>query len=405
MKSDRILFIAPASIPVNGAEAIVNVKLLKLLVSKGYVIDVISKKATWEHYPLMQEEELQKALASVFVIVNDNKMSLHTLWLHIRAWMRFGVLFKGAHWAYQASCRVKELVRNNEYKCVITKNRPSELVGCWAKRKYGIPWIATWNDPYPLERYPEPYGKGPDAKLWLLKRPLIKQMSKYPDAHIYPSARLRDYMQGYLKADINKTFVIPHIVEPGKKGEKEADSTLKICYMGCLDGPRKPWTTIDAISTFIGRNKDASVRFDFIGTAPEGTREALAEKNLEGTVNVNPPVSYTESMELLQKYDVALIIEAPCREGVFLPSKVSDSMAVGMTVFAISPSVGILHDLYESGNVNYFADVTDSDSIAAELEHLWSDYASGRLAGSTTPDEYKPEYVVEQYDRIIEGLG
>ena len=32
--NNRILFVAPASIPVNGAEAIVNVKLLKLLVSK-----------------------------------------------------------------------------------------------------------------------------------------------------------------------------------------------------------------------------------------------------------------------------------------------------------------------------------------------------------------------------------
>ena len=35
MSERRLLFVAPASIPVNGAEAIVNVKLLKLLVSKG----------------------------------------------------------------------------------------------------------------------------------------------------------------------------------------------------------------------------------------------------------------------------------------------------------------------------------------------------------------------------------
>ena len=40
----RILFIAPASFPANSAEAIVNLKQLKLLCDNGYKIDVISKK-------------------------------------------------------------------------------------------------------------------------------------------------------------------------------------------------------------------------------------------------------------------------------------------------------------------------------------------------------------------------
>ena len=72
MANNRILFLAPASIPVYEAEAIVNVKLLKLLVSKGYRIDVISKKAKWKRYPLMLEDELQKELSSVTIIEVDN---------------------------------------------------------------------------------------------------------------------------------------------------------------------------------------------------------------------------------------------------------------------------------------------------------------------------------------------
>ena len=151
MSEKRILFIAPASIPVNGAEAIVNVKLLKLLVSKGYRIDLISKKAKWKHYPLTEEEELQRSLSSLTVIEFENRLSFLSIWYHIRACFRFGVVFKGAYWAFIASKKVKELVKANDYQCIITKNMPSELVGYWAKCRYGIPWAATWNDPYPRE--------------------------------------------------------------------------------------------------------------------------------------------------------------------------------------------------------------------------------------------------------------
>lgn len=43
-ENKHILMIAPASIPVTGAEAICNVKLLKVLSENGYKIDLISKK-------------------------------------------------------------------------------------------------------------------------------------------------------------------------------------------------------------------------------------------------------------------------------------------------------------------------------------------------------------------------
>ena len=404
MSEGRILFVAPASIPVNGAEAIVNVKLLKLLVSKGYCIDVISKKARWEHYPLMREEELQRSLESLTVIEIENRLSLRTIWYHFMAWLRFGVVFKGAYWAFVASKRVKELVREREYRCIVTKNLPSELVGYWAKRRYGIPWIATWNDPYPRERFPEPYGKGPKARLWLLKRPLIKKM-RMADAHIFPSARLRDYMQGYLKCDIGKTYVIPHIVEPIRRIDAQSDGILKICYIGCLDGPRQPWTTIDALDAFHKKHNELLFKVDFIGTTPHGTKEAIVFRHLDRIVNVYPPVSYSESLVLMQKYDVALIIEAPCNEGVFLPSKLSDTMAVGLPVLAISPAVGVLHDLHESGYVKYFSDVTSVESIVEGFESVVSDYVATRLENPSVPSDFRSEHIGMMYDEIIDAIS
>lgn len=402
----HILFLAPASIPVNGAEAIVNVKLLKLLVSKGYYIDVISKKAKWEHYPLMQEEELVELLSSVTIIEVDNKVGLKTIWLHLRAWIRFKVLFKGVHWAFLASKKVKDLMLINSYLCVITKNYPSELVGCWIKRKYGLKWIATWNDPYPHERFPWPYGGGSQAQLPLLKRPILKQMSKYPDSHIFPSERLRNYMQTYLHADIKKLFVIPHIVESIENRTLECsdDGILKICYIGCLDGPRQPWTILDAIEILCKSHTDISFKVDFIGTTPEVTNQVIREKKLQDVVRIFKPVSYNESLMLLGKYNIALIIEAPCSEGVFLPSKVSDAMAVGIPIFAVSPAKGVLHDLFDRKFIQYFSDITKPESIYGELVRLINDYSNGSISRPAIPKEFTPEYVAMQYELIIKDF-
>lgn len=407
MKNKRILFIAPASIPVNGAEAIVNVKLLKLLVAEGYKIDVISKKAKWEHYPLMQEEKLQSELESVNIIEVDNSFSLKTLWLHLMAWKRFHVAFKGVHWAYLASRVAKQKLSEHNYACVITKNYPSELLGCFLKRKYGLPWVATWNDPYPHERFPEPYGKGPHARLSLLKRPILKQMAIYPDAHIYPSSRLKDYMQSYLNVNPDKVHVIPHIVE-GQSGNVSAEketSCLRVCYIGCLDGPRQPWTTLEAISMFRKASPESRIQIDFIGTYPDGSVEKTKELGISDIVSFNSPVSYKESLELLKKYQVALIIEAPCPEGVFLPSKVSDAMSAGLSVFAVSPANGVLHDLYDSKSIQYFSDVTRPQTIAEEMTRMYGDFLSGKLLDPIVPEEYLPESVARQYENVINGCS
>lgn len=90
MKNKHILMIAPASIPVTGAEAICNVKLLKVLSENGYKIDLISKKMKYTHYPETDLAELGLSLNSVSIIEVDNKMSLKVIWQHLCCLFIFG---------------------------------------------------------------------------------------------------------------------------------------------------------------------------------------------------------------------------------------------------------------------------------------------------------------------------
>ena len=102
---------------------------------------------------------------------------------------------------------------------------------------------------------------------------------------------------------------------------------------------------------------------------------------------------------------MALIIEAPCNEGVFLPSKLSDTMAVGLPVLAISPAVGVLHDLHESGYVKYFSDVTSVESIVEGFESVVSDYVATRLENPSVPSDFRSEHIGMMYDEIIDAIS
>ena len=399
MKNKHILVIAPASIPITGAEAICNVKLLRVLSENGYKIDLISKRMKYTHYPETNLAELGLNLNSVNTIEVDNKISLKVIWQHICCLFIFGTVFKGAHWAYCVLKVAKELCKKNQYDAIITKNSPSELLGYYFKKKNGIKWIATWNDPYPTKKYPKPYGNGVNAKLFILERPLLKKMEE-ADYHIFPNQRIRDYMSNYINIPAEKTRIIPHVVIPREHIDTPHEN-LKIVHLGNVLPPRDATPFLRALSEFIKNKQDAKIEIAFIGQTPQSIKDYIKTTHLEKYVKVFPPVKYEESQEILETYDIQLIVEAPCEEGIFLPTKVSDSMQLGKPIFTISPSVGVLNDLYKKGHISYFSSVKDEKYILATLEQVYNDFTNGKLKTFSLEKSYSPQTIFQQYDEII----
>ena len=313
----------------------------------------------------------------------------------------FGVVFKGCHWAVEALSIAKKLVVENKYDFIVTKNAPSLLLGYYLKKKYGVKWIATWNDPYPVAKYPSPYGKGADAKENHSDKALIKIMNNWVDYHLFPSDRLRTYMMKYLSVSIDKTKIIPHVVLPYKEGNElnlYKEDILKILHSGNLQNPRNPETFFLALRRFIHNNPTLKIEVTIMGVYDKNTANYIKASSLDNVVKVIPSVSYNESLQILKDYHVALIIEADCEEGIFLPTKVSDFMQCGKPIFAVSPKKGVLKDLCNETYIGYFADVRNIDAIYEEISKLYNDFKDGKLEDNIKiPEEYKSDDIVSQY--------
>lgn len=103
----------------------------------------------------------------------------------------------------------------------------------------------------------------------------------------------------------------------------------------------------------------------------------------------------------MESYDIQLIVEAPCEEGIFLPTKVSDSMQLGKPIFTISPSVGVLNDLYKQGHISYFSSLDDEKNILSTLKQVYNDFTNGRIKSFSLEKSYSPRFIFQQYNEII----
>ena len=396
----KILFIAPDSYPINGAESIVNIKLLSVLSqSEDFHIDLISKNSKVKEYKSNSLEELGVKVNSINVIEVDNRLTMKSIFGHLASLFKFGVVFKGSHWAVKALTVALRLCENNKYDYVLTKNASAPLVGAYLKKNKGLKWVATWNDPYPHYLYPPIYANFFKAKKTIMMEKVVSLMRK-ADMHIFPSKQLRDYMITNLKIEEVDTIIIPHVAIPKKIEKKFAENKLRMIHSGSIAYPRNAEIFLRGLKLFIEKNNVTNISFDILGSSDNQTKQNVKELQLEEYVNFLPPVSYNKSLEMLKEYDVAVIVEAILEKGIFLPTKVGEFMQERMPILAISPNDGVLRDLYESSNVNYFANNESVDSVYEALCNVYKDFTLKKLQSSSIPSAYSPTEVVKKYRNI-----
>lgn len=404
----RILMMAPACYPVNGAEAIVNMKLLQAFSqAEDVTVDLISRNNAYT-YPSDEIEKYGVKINELHLVEYVPHMNIATFWRLILSQLYFRISYFDSVWAVEALRVVRNLVKKNKYDFVLTKNAPSFLLGAYLKRK-GLKWVASWNDPFPSSYYPHPYGKGKDCKGTRLERRMIKQM-RLADCHVFPTFLLQEHMRYYLQVPQDKCIVIPHVVlsnkdqESGRPIEKKHD-VLKIIHSGNLYGQRNPSSFFHAIENVLESDPNAKISITILGKIDDRFLPELdGLPRVKQCLSFLPPIEYQQSLSLLDNYDLACVIEAPCKKGeaVFLPTKVTDFMQKGIPIMAISPQDGVLHDLYKNGNIGYYGDVTNVNSIELSLRSAYEDFVGDGVKENVIDDSFYAANVVESYRLIAE---
>ena len=401
----HILFIANSCLPVTGPENICNARQLAVLSQSGdFKIDLVTRHDNTTYYPNDDIEEYGLRLNSLNFVDVENKISIKTVWQHFRAWLKFGVVEAGYHWAIAALPLCEKLVKENKYDFIVSKNASSYILAYYLKKKYGIKWVASWNDPFPAYLWIEPYGHGNKPEMVKKCRRIVEIM-KRADEYVYPNQRLANYVNSYVMADKSKIHVLPHVMTSAPQVlKRKLSGPIRLIHPGQCNAPRYAKSLLLATKELIEEKKISpdDVSITFMGKINSDEMSMIEIEPLKGIVNMRKPVTYHDSLNILKEYDVALIIEAACEEGIFLPTKVSDFMMVGIRMFAICPKVGVQHDLYEEGYISYFGDVKDVESVKSALlkivedskMHDWGEFEV------KVPENFTADYVVNEFKKL-----
>jgi glycosyltransferase involved in cell wall biosynthesis len=205
-------------------------------------------------------------------------------------------------------------------------------------------------------------------------------------------------------------MVVPHMAHSRLlsivKGEKKGDEMFRIVHCGSVSKPRNPEIFIKALSKMVsglGLTKK-QLRCYFVGCYDSNLSEIIKNNKVEDIVELLPPKQYAESLSFISPCDMALIIEAECEEGIYLPTKFVDAIQSGLPVFCVSPFPGTLNDMVERYGVGYCADNTSVYDIEKKLKNAYKDFLNNNLPemGKEKLGYFFEENIVSLLSAIIE---
>jgi len=308
-------------------------------------------------------------------------------------------------------------MKPNQYDAFMScsQSHSSHLVGLKVKKANpDIPWIAHFSDPW----VDNPYVKLDECQEDK-ERELEKEVFENADLLIFTSQETLEHVARSYSTPIHeKMRVLPHafdadIIDELKLnndlGQQDDSDVITIRHIGALYGERSPVLFFEAVKKLIETEPTLmnQVRFELIGPIDEAFKDVLSNKNIdEDRVRICAPVTYFQSLQLIQQSDILMVIDAPAKENIFLPSKLVDYIGAKKPIIALSPMGSTYNVVKKYGG--FCASPEDVDDIAETLKHIITravnckDFSND--INHTIRDSFKVEKIGETLASYIDDI-
>lgn len=258
---------------------------------------------------------------------------------------------------------------HSDFDALVTFAQPftDHLIGLELKRRYGLPWLAHFSDPW-VDNPFSPY----DAHARKRNLELEKSVIEAADLIVFTSAETIDLVLAKYPAEFRKKArVLPQCFDRQRFNtlRPAQDGDILIRYLGNFYGNRTAGPLIETIQRLhdIDTAVLNGVRFELIGPGNAEEVGRLTTGLPGGLIRARPGVSYQKSLELMSEADGLMVIDAPAKLSVFLPSKLIDYVGAEKPVLGITPPGAARKLIAELGGV-----VTDPNGGEAAAESLRS---------------------------------
>lgn len=374
----KILFIAYNFPPCGGPGVQRSLKYVKYLSKSKYKIII---HTTYENsYPVL-DNSLIKDIPNDILIYRAKTFDINKFRIYfskiglgkIHGFLNtlFAIPDTAVFWSFFSRKTVKKIILEHNPDIIYTTSGPysAHLLGLWIKKKYNIPWIADFRDPWSLNQFVKYLPLYRKINRYLEQKVLTNAdkiicVSELDSFNFSNLAKTKNNIEvihnGFDKDDFNNFGDIIH----------NKNNIFTILYTGNFSSTRKPTNLIQAIRYLYNENliENKSIKLVFAGS------------NLERFLtndNFITNLGYVEhsKLETLRKTSNLLLLlqDSSIKTIGDYSGKIFEYIASGIPILAITNPNSVVVNLINTTNTGFTVE-DDIISIAKCILNIYNDY-------------------------------
>ena len=227
------------------------------------------------------------------------------------------------------------------------------------KKNPNVKWIASFSDAIVKTPYQKHYIKRSNSLITKLshivarffnENPLYQTIAfRHADAFIFVSKEQMEFMTKLNKMIIDKSIIIPFTYikdwivyrELMSKGKHTVNSPKRLMHLGNVYGLRRIDSLIEAvrIAKKTLPNLSEYLRIEHYGVMESDQKALAAQADIKDVFSVTEKISYKETLDLMGKADVLIILDTFVEEGKpqpYLPSKIVEYYLADRLILSIA---------------------------------------------------------------------
>lgn len=276
-------------------------------------------------------------------------------------------------------------------------------LGYLAKRRFGLPWVACFRDPWitnSVHYFRSDFFKAIETRA-------EAATMRMADRVLVNTPESLRACKGSYPAFADKMSLLTNGFDPidppwrGRSASVRRD-TLTLLHSGELYHGRDPNPLMDALKDLHDHPVAGlpKLRLTLLGRDSErlANSRMAVDPNLARIVELKPHVPHAEAQKAIWDADILTIIQGPGRQP-FIPGKLYEYLGAGKPVLALAPAGGDVEWVLRTAGVTHrVANPVDAAAIKIALVELAAEIAQGR-AKPSDPDNVKiftREYIARE---------
>lgn len=285
-------------------------------------------------------------------------------------------------WIFTARKAVREMVEKYNIDAVYSSSPPytCSLIGRYAKKKYALPWVAGFRDPWT--------GFISSPKRWFLPAAIDRHLEKsvFAKSDFVECAWkgiIKDALSKYPNLDKSKFIHVPNGFDSADypQVEKKRNERFILTYTGSMYGRRNPASLFAAIEKLTAEKKidPKEILLRFIGRFGTEVQEMFNSVSFPDSIEIIPYIPHKESIRYLMQSDLLLLVVDESKESEeIVPGKVYEYIGTHNPVLAIAPSSSAIADLMDETQAGAIAHQSEIEKIGKIFLAFFNDWKGNR---------------------------